>query len=68
MQRHYSIVFEKNGRVIPYLEKAKTIKKLENTKIVLYFVFSSSGFYKNIIAFFIQNSIAWSDDQRFLNV
>jgi hypothetical protein len=51
-----------------FLEKAKAVKKLEKITKVLYFVFSSSGFYQNTIAFFKHHSIAWSDDPRFLNI
>jgi hypothetical protein len=51
-----------------FLEKAKAVKNLEKITKVLYFVFSSSGFYQNTMAFFKDHSIAWSDDPRFLNI
>jgi len=72
----YSIIVEVKNRkqkfskkeAAHFLDKAKAVKKIENLKKVLYFVFSSSGFYNNTIAFFKQHSIAWSDDPRFLNI
>ncbi|ETR69696.1 MAG: hypothetical protein OMM_09379 [Candidatus Magnetoglobus multicellularis str. Araruama] len=56
----YSIIAEVKNRkqkfskkeAAHFLEKAKAVKTLENTTKVLYFVFSSSGFYQNTIAFF----------------
>jgi hypothetical protein len=47
-------------------EKASEVKKLENLDKVLFFVFSTSGFYKTAIDFFKDNGIAWSADKKFL--
>jgi len=49
-----------------FFDKALEVKKLENMANAVVFVFSASGFHKNAIAFLEKNSMAWSDDPRFL--
>ncbi|MBF0449283.1 MAG: hypothetical protein HQK75_01125 [Candidatus Magnetomorum sp.] len=70
----YSIIGEVKNRkqkfsqkeAIDFLKKAREVKKIEKVKKSIFFVFSSNGFYKNTLSFFIDNGIAWSDDKRFL--
>ena len=50
-----------------FFEKASEVKTLENMDKAAVFVFSAGGFYKTAIKFFVDNQIAWSDDQRFLD-
>jgi len=49
-----------------FFDKALEVKNLENMANAVVFVFSASGFHKNAIAFLEKNSMAWSDDPRFL--
>jgi len=49
-----------------FFEKASEVKKRENMDKTVLFVFSSGGFYKNAIAFFEANAMAWSEDQRLM--
>ena len=49
-----------------FFEKALEVKKRENMDKAVLFVFSSGGFYKNAMAFFEANAVAWSEDQRLM--
>ncbi|VEN74726.1 conserved hypothetical protein [Candidatus Desulfarcum epimagneticum] len=49
-----------------FFAKASEVQKLEDISKTLVFVFSAGGFYKTAIDFFVANSMAWSEDKRFL--
>ncbi|VEN73007.1 conserved hypothetical protein [Candidatus Desulfarcum epimagneticum] len=48
-----------------FFAKASEVKELETLEKVVFFVFSTAGFYKTAIDFFKDNGIAWSADKRF---
>ena len=74
-ENEYSIIGEVKNRkkkfslkeAREFFQKALDLKKEENISGTLIFVFSSSGFYKKAIEFFLDNDIAWSEDKRFLS-
>ena len=72
-EEEYSIIGEVKNRkkkfslkeAGKFFEKALELKKEENISRALLFVFSTAGFYKTAIKFFLDNNIAWSEDKRF---
>ncbi|MCP4687919.1 MAG: hypothetical protein GY859_07695 [Desulfobacterales bacterium] len=74
-QGNYSLVGEVKNRkkkfsikeAKEFLEKAKELKELEEVEKVVYFVYCTSGFYKNTLDFMEKNQMAWCEDGRLLN-
>jgi len=49
-----------------FVKKADELKLLEKIDKAVLFVFSSSGFFKNTIQYFIDNHIVWSSKKELL--
>jgi hypothetical protein len=49
-----------------FVKKAGRLMKAEDVRKAVLFVFSVSGFFKNTLEYMKKNSIAWSDDRRWI--
>jgi len=71
----YALIGEVKNRLPPFslteatdfFHKAKKLIKIEQIQKFVLFVYSIKGFTKDAISFFMENSIAWCDDERWLN-
>ncbi|KPA18468.1 ATPase domain protein, prokaryote domain protein [Candidatus Magnetomorum sp. HK-1] len=74
-QADYSLIGEVKNRLSPFslseatafLNKSKELLQQENLEKYVLFVYSIKGFTKEAVQFFLENQIAWCDDEKWLD-